>query len=144
MRTTKFAVAIAALCLVPLLSMAEDRPYSKGPVVSISFIKIKPGQYDNYMKYLAGPYRKLMDAQVKAGLAMGWKVYDATAHNPSEADVILAVTYPNMASFDKQKEFDELAEQVTGSFAAMDKAYADRGTMREVLGGQLIREVVLK
>ena len=144
MKTTKLAFAVAVFCAAPLLSVAEERPYSQGPVTSISYIKIKPGQYDNYIRYLAGPYRKLMEAQVKAGLMLRWGIYDATAHNPGEPDLILTQTYPNMASFDKQKEFDELSQQVQGSFAAMDKAYADRGTMREVIGGALIREVVLK
>lgn len=144
MKTTKVVLAVAALCIAPLLAMAEERPYSQGPVTSVSFVKIKPGQYDNYMKYLAGPYRKQMEAQIKAGLAMSWHVYDNQAHNPTEPDVILSVTYPNMATFDKQKEFDDVAQQVMGSFATMDKAYADRGTMREILGSQLIREVVLK
>ena len=144
MKSTQVVAAVAALCLLPLLSMAEERPYSPGPVTNVSYIRVKPGQYDNYMKYLAGPYRKQMEANVKAGLVVSWKVYDATPRNANEPNVILTITYPNMGTLDKQKEFDDVASQVQGTFAAMDKAYADRGTMRDVLGGELVREVVLK
>jgi len=143
MKTTR-VVAIAALCFLPLLGIAEDRPYSLGPVTSVSYIRVKPGQYDNYMRYLAGPYRKQLEANVKAGLVVTWKVFDASPRNDKEPNVILTVTYPNMATLDKQKEFDDIATQVHGSFSSMDKAFADRGTMRDVLGGELIREVVLK
>ena len=45
MKTTR-VVAIAALCFLPILVIAEDRPYSLGPVTSVSYIRVKPGQYD--------------------------------------------------------------------------------------------------
>jgi hypothetical protein len=143
MKTTR-VVAIAALCFLPILVIAEDRPYSLGPVTSVSYIRVKPGQYDNYMRYLAGPYRKQLEANVKAGLVVSWKVFDASPRNDKEPNVILTTTYPNMATLDKQKEFDDIASQVHGTFSTMDKGFADRGTMRDVLGGELIREVVLK
>src|SRR3954470_5960451 len=103
MKTTR-VVAIAALCFLPILVIAEDRPYSLGPVTSVSYIRVKPGQYDNYMRYLAGPYRKQLEANVKAGLVVSWKVFDASPRNDKEPNVILTTTYPNMATLDKQKE----------------------------------------
>ena len=140
----RLAILATSLILGSTLAMADERPYTLGPVTAVSYVRVKPGQYDNYMRHLSGPYRKQMEASIKAGLVTGWKVYDASPRTASEPNVILTVTYPNMATFDKQKEFDDVAQQVAGSFATMDKAYADRGAMRDVLGGELVREVVLK
>ena len=37
-----------------------------------------------------------------------------------------------------------MATKLFGSMDSQDKAFADRGTMREVLGSELIRQLVLK
>ena len=39
---------------------------------------------------------------------------------------------------------DPITEKLQGSLAEQNKAYAERGKMRTVLGSQLIREAVLK
>ena len=142
--TTKKAIAIALLCLAPAVAFSEERPWSKGPVTAVTYVKVKPGKFDDYMAYLGTAYRKSMEATMKAGLATGWHVYTTQPRNASEPDLILTVTYPNMAALDKQKEFDEVAKSVSGTIAEMNKAFADRGTMREVIGGDLIQEVILR
>ena len=52
-------VAAAVLALGTFSTQAEDRPYKEGPVTEVSSIKVKPGKFDEYMAYLAGPYRDL-------------------------------------------------------------------------------------
>ncbi|MET0330388.1 MAG: hypothetical protein ABW154_03060 [Dyella sp.] len=124
---------------------AQDaKVYKDGPVTDVSFIKIKPGQFDNYMKWLDGPWKKLMEAQKQAGLITGYAVYGTQPRNPQEADVILAVTFPNMAALDKSDESDAVAAKVMGSNTQQNKETVDRGAMREVLGSQLMREMILK
>ena len=65
--TTRYLQVVAvALCafLIGMPAMAQsNRPYKEGPVTELSYIKIKPGQYENYMKYLAGPYKSLLEAE---------------------------------------------------------------------------------
>ena len=146
--TTRYLQVVAvALCafLIGMPAMAQsNRPYKEGPVTELSYIKIKPGQYENYMKYLAGPYKSLLEAEKKAGLIIGYAVYGTTARSPSEPDLILAVTFPNMAALDKSEEFEALAAKVVGDEATQSKGMIDRGAMREVLGSQIIRVLVLK
>ncbi len=96
------------------------------------------------MQHLGGAYRKQMQAFQKAGLVVDYKVYSTTPRTPADADVILTVTYPNMAALDKNAEFDAIGQQVAGAISTQNKGYADRGAIREVLGGILTQEMVLK
>jgi hypothetical protein len=140
----KTKLILAALCIVPALAFAEERPYANGPVTAVSYIKIKPGHFDDYMRHLGGMYKKQMEAFKKAGLVIDYKVFTAPARTPQDPDLILTVTYPDMATLDKANEFDKVGAQVAGTFSEQDKAFADRGQMREVLGGLLTRELILR
>ena len=113
-------------------------------MTKLSYIKIKPGKFDEYMSYLGGPYKALMEAQKKAGLITGYAVYSTQARSPSDPDLILSTTYANMAGLDRIDESDAVAAKVIGSRQTQSKAFGDRGAMREVLGGQLVRELILK
>ena len=122
----------------------EAKPYKEGPVTEISYIKTKPGRFDDYMKFLDTTYKSLMEANKKAGLITGYAVYSTQARSPQDPDLILAVTYPNMAALDKTQEAEAIAAKVIGPNDVQNKATIERGPMREVLGGQLIRELILK
>ena len=45
-------VALAALMLAATATAQEVKPYKEGPVTSLSYIRTKPGKFDEYM-YLA-------------------------------------------------------------------------------------------
>jgi hypothetical protein len=85
-----------------------------------------------------------MEAARKAGLITGYSVYQAQARSPQDANLILTVNYPNMAALDRTDEADAIRAKVMGSLDAQDKATMDRESMRELLGSQLIRELILK
>ena len=126
-------------------AIAQDSPsYKDGPVVAVSYINTKPGKFDDYMAWLDGQYKGLMNAQKQAGLILDFHVFSSQPRTPNDPDIILTVTYPNFAALDKSNEADAVSAKVIGAAAVQSKQYADRGTMREVLGGQLIREMVLK
>lgn len=127
------------------IGFAQDpKPYKEGPVTELTYIKIKPGKFDDYMKFLDTTYKTLMEANKKAGLITGYAVYGTDARSPQEPDLILAVTYPNMAALDKIDEAEAIAAKVIGPNDVQNKATIERGPMREVLGSQLIRELILK
>ena len=63
--TTIFVgMMLATFCAT--LAAQEPKPYKEGQVTEISYIKIKPGKFDDYMKWLDGPYKTLMEANKKA------------------------------------------------------------------------------
>jgi len=125
-------------------SGADAKSYTEGAVTELSFIKVKPGKFEDYMKYLSTTYKTVMEANKKAGLITGYAVYSAQPRSPQEPDLILSVVYPNMAALDKIDEGEAVAAKVMGTPEAQSKAAIDREAMREVLGSELVRELVLK
>jgi len=145
----KRTLLVAACLLLGLgttsATIAQDtRAYKEGNVVELSFIKVKPGKFNEYMAYLAGPYKKVMEENKKAGLIVSWAIYGNRARNPQDPDLYLTVTYPNWAALDRVEEAMAISARVSGSLSQQDKAFADRSTMRESIGGNVLQEYILK
>ena len=127
--------------------MAADdgRAYKEGPVTVVTYVKIKDGQFDNYMKWLDTTFKTENDAFIKAKVITGYKIYSNQARDPHDADLILSVTYANMAAMDNLNEkTDAITEKFEGDLAKQNQGFADRGTMREIMGSKMIRELILK
>jgi L-rhamnose mutarotase len=126
-------------------AQAQDvKKYKEGQVTNVSYIKVKPGHFDEYMAWLAGPWKTLMEARKKANLITGYAIYNAQPKGPHDPDLILTETYLNMAALDKIDEDDAVTEKVMGNLSAQNKALMGRESMREVLGSELVRELILK
>lgn len=101
--------------------------------------------FDAYMRYLQGPYKQLMEEQKKAGLIVAYGVYQATARSPREADLYLTIVYKNYAALDGlTARSDAFVKKVFGSLEKSDTESIDREKMREVLGTEVVQELVLK
>jgi hypothetical protein len=136
----------ATLALTSLNALAqEERSYTEGTVTQVSSIKILPGMFDAYMKYLATTYKGIMEEYKKAGVIVDYGVYATNARKPSEPDLYLTITYKNWAALDGlQDRTDPISNKVWGSSSGADKATIDRGKMRESLGVEYIQELKLK
>ena len=135
------------LCAFSAQAMAADdgRAYKEGPVTVVTFIKIKDGQFDNYMKWLDTTFKPENEALMKGKVITGYKVYGNQARDPHDADLILSVTYANMAAMDNLNEkSDAITEKFEGSLDKQNQGFADRGSMRQILGSQMVRELILK
>jgi len=144
-----FAVcAVTALMLTSTFAdraHAADRAYSEGPVSVVSSIRTEPGMFDEYLKWLAGPWKQGMEAQKAAGVILDYAVYSANPRGPSDPDVYLVSVYKNMAALDGlDVKTDPIYEKLMGSQQQQNQAAISRGKMRTVLGDELIREMVLK
>ncbi|HTD03868.1 hypothetical protein [Undibacterium sp.] len=126
-------------------AIADDVKYYKdGPVSEVTYVKIKLGHFEDYVKFLDLKYKKEMEAFKKAGLILGYGVYSANPRTPAEPNLILVVTYPNMAAFDKSEQFESIGKQVSGSMDQQNKEAMDRNEWREIMGSEVIRELTLK
>ena len=124
---------------------AADRPYTEGTVTNVSAIRTMPGMFDDYMAWLAGPYKQAMEAQKAAGVIVSYAVYVTVPRSPEDPDIYLLTTYKNMAALDDlSARLDPIYEKLQGSMAEQNKAYIERGKMRTVLGDEMIRQMVLK
>jgi hypothetical protein len=123
---------------------AQDRNYNLGPVTDVTYVKVKPGKFNEYMHYLAGSYRAVMEENKKAGLVLRWAIYGNQARDPRDADLILTVTYPDLATSEKIEAFEGAAARVMGTQTQQAQKAIDRETLREVLGSQRVRELNFK
>ncbi len=137
--------AITLLAIAGLAG-AQERPYTEGPVVAVTSVKVMDGQSENYMRFLDGTYKASMEASKKAGVILDYSVFSASPRKPEDADLYLVVTYPNMAMLDG---LDAKMEPIMSSVTKMnvmqrDEASGKRTVMRTILGTELIRELKLK
>jgi hypothetical protein len=141
----RFLTALLLLAFASSGLAQDEHAYTEGMVTSISYVKIKPGMFDVYMSYLQKTYKQIMEEQKKAGLVVSYGIYSATARSPHDADLYLTVTYKNWAAFDGLTEkTDAVTSKVWGSLAKTNAAAMDREKMREIIGGEIVQELVLK
>ena len=123
----------------------EDHAYTQGPVTVVSFVRTEPGMFEEYVRYLSNTYKKLMEQSKKQGIVTDYAVYQSLPRGPQDADVILTVTYKNMAALDSlQARTDPLIKELFGSLPKAAAASADREKLRKQLGSQLVRQLILK
>ena len=126
-------------------AVAAERPYSEGVVVNVSSVRTEPGQFEAYMAYLAGPYKKMMEEQKAAGIILDYSVYVTTPRSPGDPDIYLLTVYKNMAALDGLNErTDPIQQKMFGDLAQRGAATVERGKMRTVIGGLQMRKLELK
>ena len=149
MKLKSRALGVVAGLLVSLSSgsaaVAADRAYSEGPVVDVASVRTEPGMFDEYLKYLAGPYKQQMEELKKAGIIVDYSVYSANPRGPHDPDLYLITVYKNFAALDGlDARSDAITEKIFGDMAAQTDATVKRGKLRTLLGNEYIRELVLK
>ena len=140
---------ILSMCLaVSALSLnagAQDvRQYTEGPVTFVQEIAVEYGHFEEYIDWLNSTWKPTMEATKKAGIIIDYKVFSATPQSPDHPSIILWITYKNMAALDKGAEEEDVAKKVIGSTDFQNKARIGRNDYREVLGSELLRELILK
>jgi len=134
-----------AMFAVAGFAAAADRPYTEGAVVNVGSLRTEPGQFEAYMAYLAGPYKKMMEEQKAAGIILDYSVYVTTPRSPGDPDIYLLTVYKNMAALDGLSErTDPIQQKMFGDLAQRGAATAERGKMRTVVGGLQMRKLELK
>ncbi len=148
MRNGLFAGAVLALTLgmsAPALAQAQEPSYTPGSYTDVSAIDVLDGQFENYMDYLAGPWKAQQEFAKSKGYITSYQVLANTYARAGEPDLFLIVVYPkiydNAEQTRQQKEFEAFMKS---DRRALDTAYGARGTMRKSLGQQQLQELKLK
>ena len=138
-------VASLSLGFASAAALADDHPYSEGPVINVARIRTENGKFEDYMKFLDTTFKAEMEAQKKAGLIVDYSVILAEPHNESEPDLLLVTTFKNWAALDGWvTKYDAITKQVEGSMDAASQSAVDRGKIRRVLGSQTYQVLNLK
>jgi hypothetical protein len=140
------AVASTILSLITISAIAdESRSYTEDTVSTVSSVRTKPGMRDAYLKYLDTSWKTLMEDQKKAGIIVDYAVYEVTPRSPQDPNLYLVVTYKNMAALDGLEDRTEpMIKKIFTSRDQANKASAERESLRETIGSQLIRHLILK
>jgi hypothetical protein len=141
------ALAVTALSMSAISSaLADDsKSYTEGTISEVTSIRTKPGMFDAYMKWLDTTGKQLREDEKKAGLIVDYAIYAAMPRSPRDPDIYLVITYKNMAALDGLSDrVEPLQKKIWASRDAAAKASADRESLREVLGTELVRRLELK
>jgi hypothetical protein len=123
-------------------AQTAERTYENGPVWTVGYVETKPGMFDDYVAYLAGPWKALQEAGKKRGDILDYKVLAVDSPREHESDVILLVQYKNMGVFDRAlADLDKDNNAVFGSNPASNKAAVKREEIRVLRGGVTAREL---
>lgn len=147
MKTKLLGLVGVALLMVPILSIAADDEYSytEGSVRDVTSVRTKPGMFDTYMQFLRSTFKPMMEEQKKAGIVLSYAVYAGSPRTPKDPNLYLVVEYKNMAALDDlNAKTDPISKKYFATLSASNKAAADRESVREILGDELIRELKLK
>jgi hypothetical protein len=147
MRLAKAALGIVlgAFLFAAQPALAQDKPYKEGTVWGVSFIKVKPGMFDVYMRDLASQRKKLMEEAKKQGLIVSERMLVGSAASRDDWDLMLMVEYKNWAAFDGLSEkFDALALRIVGSEEKQLQTMVKRTEVREIIGEKTLQEITFK
>lgn len=144
-------LAISALSLNASAQQQDkrERAYSYGPVTQVGYIHVYYGHFEEYMAWVTSTWMPTMEALKKAGLIIGYKVFQASPKSPDEPNVYLEITFKDMASYgadigDKAEAFEAVTEKVICSSACQDQARVDRNKIRKFMGTEVTREIIFK
>src|SRR6202050_3028223 len=138
-KTITLSMCLAASALSLNARAQDERAYTEGPVTEVDYIAVEYGHFEEYIDWLNSTWKPTMEATKKAGLIIDYKVFRLTPKSPDLPNIILWITYKNMAALDKGVEQEAVAKKVIGSTAVQNKARVGRNEYRKVLGSELIR-----
>lgn len=135
------AVAIA----VPTTALAQESNYKPGTIWEASRIDVLPGQFENYMDYLATSWKKIQEFGKSEGVVVDYHVLSTNNARQGEADLVLVVEYKDYSTTAQQ---EAMSKKVNAMLAQDDRKAATlsgaRSAMRELLGSTEYQELVLK
>lgn len=143
-KTIILSMCLAASSLSLNARAQDERQYTEGPVTEEDLIQVEYGHFEEYIDWLNSTWKPTMEATKKAGLIIDYKVFRLTPKSPDQPNIILWITYKNMAALDKGDELEAVAKKVICSTECQNKARVVRNGYRKVLGTELIRELILK
>jgi hypothetical protein len=138
-------IVLGAFLLAVQPALAQDKPYKEGTVWGVSFIKVKPGMFDVYMRDLASQRKKLMEEAKKQGLIVSERMLVGSSASRDDWDLMLMIEYKNWAAFDGLSDkFDALALKIVGSEEKQLQTMVKRTEVREIIGEKTLQEITFK
>ncbi len=137
--------AATALLAFGSASFAQSSSYTPGTVWTFSYVQVEPGQFENYLDFLAKEYKKSNDFGVKEGYIVSYHVLSVNNPRANEPDLILAVESKDYLTNAQQLEIQKKYEAFMVTDAHKSTAESgERKVMRKFVGGMELQELKLK
>jgi hypothetical protein len=148
MKLMKAMLAAATMTIATALAvpaMAQESSYKAGTVWDVSRIDVLPGQFENYMDYLATTWKKIQEMGKAEGVIVEYHVLATNNARQGEPDLILVIEYKDYQTTAQQ----EAMQKKVNALLAQDNrkaatASGERAKMREQLGSIEYQELILK
>jgi hypothetical protein len=139
------ALALATAALAPAPASAQRSTVDSGNYTSISMIKVLPGQFENYMDFLAKQWRAQNEYAKSKGYIVSYRVLSAVDPRANEPDLFLVIEFKDWPSnAESKRRQDEFVAQMKMDEHQLDAASGQRGPMRTQMGSMTLQEVVFK
>lgn len=137
------AMMIAATSVTP--AAAQESSYKYGTVWQVSELTVLPGQFENYMDFLATTWKKVQELGKAEGVVVEYHVLTLNDARKGEPNVVLVVEYKDYQTTAQQESMQKKVNALLGQdLRTAGAAAAARGKMREPGGSQEYQEVILK
>ena len=148
MKMMKSILASAGLAMALSMAapaMAQESSYRPGTVWEASRINVLPGQFENYMDYLATTWKKINEMGKAEGVVVEYHVLSTNNARSGEPNLILIIEYKDYQTTAQQ---EAMQKKVNAALAQnerkADTASGERVKMRELMGSVQYQELVLK
>lgn len=142
---TGAVLAIVAAIALPSAAAAQESSYKPGTVWQASRIDVLPGQFENYMDYLATTWKKNQELAKAEGIVLDYHVLSVNNARQGEPDLVLIVEYKDYQTTAQQEAFSKKVEAMMAQDSRkQDAASGVRTKMRELLGSIEYQELILK
>ncbi|MBL0923612.1 MAG: hypothetical protein IBJ12_03980 [Sphingomonadaceae bacterium] len=137
------AMMVAASLATP--AMAQESSYTPGTVWEASRIDVMPGQFENYMDYLATTWKKIQELGKAEGVVVEYHVLATNNPRAGEPDLILLVEYKDYLTTAQQQSMQKKVNaMLSQNNRTAATAGGERGKMREPMGSTEYQELILK
>ena len=137
------AAMMAATIATP--AMAQESSYKPGTVWEASRIDVLPGQFENYMDYLATTWKKIQEMGKAEGVVVEYHVLQTNNARAGEPDLILIIEYKDYQTTAQQ---EAMQKKVNAALAQDNRSAAAAGgtrtKMRDLMGSTEYQELILK
>lgn len=137
------AAMMMAVTAVP--AMAQESSYKLGSVWTAGRIHVLPGQFENYMDWLAKDWKRMREFGKKEGVELSYHVLQVNNPRKDEPNLILLIEGKDYLTTAQQEVFNnKLNAYLASDDRKQGAASAVRGAMREQWGSVEYQELLLK
>jgi hypothetical protein len=145
MKKMLMAAVLAAGLAVSTPSLAQESPYTPGTYWTVQGIFIQDGQFENYMDYIAGNYRRSQDFARRSGWITGYRIFQNVNRREGEPDLYLITEVPRLATpqedVEREQRLNAYMQQTTRQAT---EGSGQRVTMRRLGSNLLLQELNLR